>query len=534
MSILQRHSRRISISKFSQSLFTLAFCAAMLFCSLEQVNAAGTFIPASSRVDMVYDSTRDILYITNGDSVLRYRLASNTFLSPFTIPGANLKGIDLSPDGSTLVIADQRRLDPNVWVYVVNLSTQEIRQVLMTRSFMEGGTYAVAYAGDGTVLTTSSFEGSGWIPLRKLNPITGAWTQLAQVRNYSMVRSSGDLGIVGYVEADSSDGPFGRYRIADGNLLKKSGYTDGTSWFNYEMGVNSNGTQFAIPTYNGTYICDANLVKYNLIGQYAGPQPIGVVYHPVESTVYFAWSGSTQVRAFDTNSFAQTAAYDFENNFVNPGNWAFVQGRLRISRDGSLLFATVDGGVRYLRLYDALVADSQSVSVSEDIPESIVLTGRVGNGGAVLYVITTNPSHGTLSGDAPNLTYTPAPNYSGPDSFSFKAKYGAATSAEATVSVSVSPMNDSPSATADAVTTLKNSAVSISVLANDTDVDGDQLVVSAVTQPANGSATITGGGKSVNYKPKPNFVGTDTFTYTVNDGKGGVATANVTVTVNRK
>src|SRR6185369_8311741 len=236
MSILQKHSRRISISKFSQSLLIPAFCAAMFFCSSEQIIAAGTFVPASSRVDMVYDSTRDILYITNGDSVLRYQLASNTFLSPFTMPGASLKGIDLSPDGTTLVIADQRRLDPNVWVYVVNLPTQEIRQVLMTRSFGEGGTYAVAYASDGTVLTTSSFEGSGWIPLRKLNPITGAWTQLAQVRNYSMVRSSGDLGIVGYVEADSSDGPFGRFRIGDGNLLKKSGYTDGTSWFNYEMG----------------------------------------------------------------------------------------------------------------------------------------------------------------------------------------------------------------------------------------------------------------------------------------------------------
>jgi hypothetical protein len=512
----------------------MLFVAALLVASSQKIQAVGTFIPAASRIDMVYDSARDLLYVTNGDSVLRYQVGSNTFLSPFTIAGSNLSGIDLSPDGNTLVVADKRRLDPIVWVYAIDLPTGQTRQVLMTRAFMEGGTYAVAYAKDGTVLTTSIFEGSGWIPLRRLDPITGAWTELAQVRNNSMVTSSGDLSIIGYAEADSSDGPFGRYRVADGNLLKKFGYTDGTAWYNYEIGVNGNGTQYAIPTYNGTYICDANLVKYNLIGQYAGPQPIGVVYHPVENTVYFAWSQTTEVRAFDTNTFTQTAAYDFENTFVNPGNWAFTQGRLKMSRDGSLLFATVNGGVRYLRLYDPLVADSQSLSGSEDIPLPITLTGRVGNGGTVSYVITANPTHGTLSGSGGNLTYTPNLNYSGPDTFKFRATYGAAFSAEATISLTINPLNDNPNAQPDIVSTGKNMSVSISVLSNDTDVDGDNLTVVAVTQGANGSVNITGSGKTLTYKPRNGFSGTDTFNYTVSDGKGGTATATVTVNVLKK
>ncbi|HEV8137807.1 MAG TPA: Ig-like domain-containing protein [Pyrinomonadaceae bacterium] len=525
--------RAVSI-KFSRTLLSMLFLGALLVASSQKIQALGTFIPAASRIDMVYDSARDLLYVTNGDSVLRYQVGSNTFLSPFTIAGSNLSGIDLSPDGNTLVVADKRRLDPIVWVYAIDLPTGQTRQVLMTRNFMEGGTYAVAYAKDGTVLTTSIFEGSGWIPLRRLDPITGAWTELAQVRNNSMVTSSGDLGIIGYAEADSSDGPFGRYRVADGNLLKKFGYTDGTAWYNYEIGVNSNGTQYAIPTYNGTYICDANLVKYNLIGEYAGPQPIGVVYHPVENTVYFAWSQTTEVRAFDTNTFTQTAAYDFENTFVNPGNWAFTQGRLKMSRDGSLLFATVNGGVRYLRLYDPLVADSQSLSGSEDIPLPITLTGRVGNGGTVSYVITANPTHGTLSGSGGNLTYTPNSNYSGPDTFKFRATYGAAFSAEATVSLTINPLNDNPNAQPDIVSTGKNMSVSISVLSNDTDVDGDNLTVVAVTQGANGSVNITGSGKTLTYKPRNGFSGTDTFNYTVSDGKGGTATATVTVNVLKK
>lgn len=528
------NSPRISTQIFFRCFLRTTLLSTLVLLSLQKAEAEGTFIPAPLRVDMVYDSTRDVVYITNGDSVLRYSPGSNTFLPPFTITGSNLAGLDLSPDGDTLVVTDRRRLDPNVWVYVIDLPTEQTRQVLLPRAFQEGGTYAVAFANDGTVLLTSIFEGSGWIPLRKLDPITGAWTQLAQVRHDSMVTSSGDLGIIGFAEADSSDGPFGRYRVADGNLLKKSGYTDGTSWFNYEIGVNSNGTQYAIPTYNGTYICDANLVKFNLIGQYAGPQPIGVVYHPVENTVYFAWSGSTEVRAFDTTSFTQTAAYDFQYTFVNPGNHAFTQGRLKISRDGSLLFATVDGGVRYVRLYDPLVADSQSVTTSEDIPTPITLTGRVGNGGAVSYVIISNPSHGTLSGVAPNFSYIPDANYSGLDSFSFKTTYGVASSAEATVSITVNPMNEAPTAQADAVSTLKNTAVNIPVLVNDVDPDGDNLTVESITQGNNGTVTINSGGKVVNYRPKPSFVGTDTFTYTVSDGNGGSATASVTVTVVRK
>ena len=505
---------------------------AVLFTTTYTVKAAGTLIPAASRVDMVYDSGRDVLYITNGDSVLRYHISSDSFMTPFVVPGANLGGIDLSPDGNTLMFADRRRLETVVWVYVVNLQTEQLSQQLFPRAFGEGGTFTVAYGSADTVLITSTFEGSGWIPLRKLNPITGQWSQLRQVRHNSMVTASGDLGIIGFVEADSSDGPFGRYRIADGNLVSKSGYAEGTSWFNYEMGVNRDGTQYAIPTYHGTYICDANLTKFHLVGQYAGPQPIGVVYHPVENTVYFAWRDSTEIRAYDTGSFLQTAAYDFEHMFANTGNHAFVEGRLRTSRDGSLLFATVRGGVRYLRLYDALQASGQSVTTNEDSAVSIILDASVGNGGTLSHLITSGPTHGTLSGTGLNVTYTPHANYYGPDSFTFRATYGAASSAEATVSILVTPMNEAPSAQPDSATTAKNTPVNIAVLANDVDADGDPLSITSVSQPANGSVSVNGG--IINYRPRPGFTGIDSFTYIVSDGHGGTSEASVTVNVTRK
>ena len=618
------HKTSSRISRVISSVNKI-LCAAVLLMALQSAAAAaGTFVAAPGRVDMVYDSARDILYVTSGGSVLRYQLGSNTFLAPFDL-GGNLSGIDLSPDGNTLAVADRQRTESSVRIHLVDLTTGQPRTVSFPRGFGEGGTFTVAFAGDGALLVTSTYEGSGWVQMRRHDPATGATTVLASsITQNTMLASSGDGAVVGFAESNISDGRFGRYRVADANLLRKSGYTDGTGWYNYEIGVNRDGTQYAIPTYGGTFIYDASLVRVGTVGQYAGTQPIGVVYHPVENTVYFAWAGTTQVRAHDTATLAQTAAYDFEHAFTHPGNHAYTQGRLRISRDGSLLFATVSGGVRYLRLYDSLRADDQSVSTDEENSAFVTLSGSVGNGSAVSYQIVDGPSHGTLSGDAPNLVYTPDANYGGPDSFTFKTTYGRAESAVATVSISVAPINDAPVASdlsittnedtpapfafaatdaegdaltyrivagpshgviggvgpgpsyvpapnyngpdsftyrvsdgsaegnvatvwvtvnsvndapvaaADNAKTLKNISVSVAVLTNDGDADGDALTVASVVQPANGTVTISAGGSGVVYRPRNNFTGTDTFTYTASDGRGGTAQATVMVMVSKK
>ncbi|HYG82448.1 MAG TPA: hypothetical protein VD861_18780, partial [Pyrinomonadaceae bacterium] len=374
------------------AVFRLVALGVVLFAAGHAARAAGTLIPAPSRVDMVYDSARDTLYITSASSVLRYRIGTNSFLTPIEL-GGNLSGIDLSPDGNTLAVADKTRSATEVWIHLVDLTSGVSRKVTFPRAFYEGGTFTVAFGSDGAVLVTSTFEGSGWVPMRRYDPATGATSVVASmVSQNSMLAPSGDGGVVGFAESSSSSGPFGRYRVYDGNLLRKSGYTDGTSWFNYEMGANRNGTQYALPTYGGTFICDADLRKIRTVGQYAGPQPIGVVYHPAIDVVYFAWAGSTQVRAFETTSFTQVDAYDFEHSFTNTGNTAFTQGRLKISRDGSLLFATVNGGVRYLRLYAPLTADDQSVVTDEDTTSLVTLTGSVGNGGALDYSVVNGPA----------------------------------------------------------------------------------------------------------------------------------------------
>ena len=100
-------------------------------------------------------------------------------------------------------------------------------------------------------------------------------------------------------------------------------------------------------------------------------------------------------------------------------------------------------------------------------------------------------------------------------------------------------LNISPQAVADSAITQPNRAINIGVLNNDSDADGDPLTLSINTAPSNGTAVIDDNGTvddllddSIFYTPNTNFTGNDQFTYTIDDGNGGVATATVFVTVN--
>ena len=180
----------------------------------------------------------------------------------------------------------------------------------------------------------------------------------------------------------------------------------------------------------------------------------------------------------------------------------------------------------------APVANDQTVTLNEDETAPIILTASDVNSDALTYQIVTGPSHGTLTGSAPNLTYTPLQNYNGSDTFTFKANDGSLDSNTATVTLSIQSVNDAPTAVDDTVTTNEDTAIAvITVLANDTDPDGDTLTVDDFTQPAHGTAGSNGDG-TLTYTPDLNYNGNDSFTYTVSDGNGGTDTAAVNITIN--
>ena len=100
----------------------------------------------------------------------------------------------------------------------------------------------------------------------------------------------------------------------------------------------------------------------------------------------------------------------------------------------------------------------------------------------------------------------------------------------ATIQINIKPVNDSPVANPDAETTNQEVPVTINVLVNDTDVDGDKLVLTNVSNGVGGKAEII--GNAVKFTPDQGFVGNGGFDYLVSDGNGGTAKGVVTVKIN--
>src|SRR4029453_4948655 len=107
---------------------------------------------------------------------------------------------------------------------------------------------------------------------------------------------------------------------------------------------------------------------------------------------------------------------------------------------------------------DAPVASSESVTTDEDTAKTITLAATDAEASTLTYTSVPPPQHGPLSGTAPALTYTPAANYNGPDSFTFKGNDGTVDSNIATVTITVSSVNDAPVASDESVTTDEDTA----------------------------------------------------------------------------
>jgi VCBS repeat-containing protein len=132
-----------------------------------------------------------------------------------------------------------------------------------------------------------------------------------------------------------------------------------------------------------------------------------------------------------------------------------------------------------------------------------------------------------------SFSYTPNPNFNGTDSFTYRADNGSATSNVATVTISVTAVNDVPVASNDSYVVLEDNSLVVDapgVLGNDNDLDGNLLTAVLLSTTTNGVLNFNSDG-SFSYTPNPNFNGTDTFTYLANDGTSDGNVAMVTITV---
>jgi VCBS repeat-containing protein len=205
--------------------------------------------------------------------------------------------------------------------------------------------------------------------------------------------------------------------------------------------------------------------------------------------------------------------------------------------DGKVDSAVQTVNIQVQSINDQPVADASSVNVTEDEATNGTLTASDVDGDTFTFSLVEDGKKGnvTINPTTGAYTYQPKANENGKDSFKFKVNDGKVDSEIISVEVTIAAVNDAAVATADSFSTDEDQqlvvAANAGILANDVDVDGDELSASLVSGPAHGSLTLNSNG-SFTYVPTANFNGSDLFTYKVNDGKVYSAAQTVNIQVN--
>lgn len=177
----------------------------------------------------------------------------------------------------------------------------------------------------------------------------------------------------------------------------------------------------------------------------------------------------------------------------------------------------------------------KNLTLTRDVASGVLANDSDPDAEAVTAVLVSGPAYGQLTlNSAGNFVYQPANNYVGADSFTYRAFDGGLSSANATVTITVTNVNRAPVAANDQYVAGKNLSISRNnasgVLANDSDPDVQALSAVLVSGPAHGQLTLDAGGSFI-YQPANNYVGSDSFTYRASDGSLNSAVATVSITI---
>jgi FtsP/CotA-like multicopper oxidase with cupredoxin domain len=219
-----------------------------------------------------------------------------------------------------------------------------------------------------------------------------------------------------------------------------------------------------------------------------------------------------------------------------PGTYPVIDRCNHLTDDGS----PGGGMLTHLVVEDiggAPVATDNNYSIVEDgnliVPPAGVLADDTGT--SLSAILVSDVGNGLLALNADgSFDFEPNLNFSGTDIFTYKANDGANDSNEATVKIEVTPVNDAPVAVNDISSTVEGVSVIIDVLANDTDADGDPLVVTNLIHDGINASVTVNPDNTLTYSPNSGYTGPDSLTYTANDAvldSNNIATVTLTVDV---
>ena len=318
---------------------------------------ASAAAPAAVYVDLAIPNARDhafardVLYVTAGSLLHRYDLSTCQWQAPVAL-GRDLAGIDVSRSGRRLAIADRDVVDGKVHIYIIDLDSDAGPvEVSYPAAFGEAGSYMVAWTANDYLTVSGAYAGSGWVPLRQLDLYTGTVTQARNVRQDTMLATSGDGELVALAESNSSAGPVALWNPVAAAPVA----TANTGRYVFEIAADDYGARVVVPTYFGAHVyANANgaLLPDGVIGKTATWGPVSVVVPPGGTqfiTADWDWNGANAgVKIYDAQTLKLQKRID-AYPFAWSGNRALQQGRLTLSADTRWLAANIAGGVR---LYD--------------------------------------------------------------------------------------------------------------------------------------------------------------------------------------
>lgn len=220
-----------------------------------------------------------------------------------------------------------------------------------------------------------------------------------------------------------------------------------------------------------------------------------------------------------------SAVYTPDEGFVGTDSFTYSVSDAR----GLSASATVTVTVTNVNVAPQAADDSVTTEENTAVTLNVAANDSDADGDALTIVAVGSPDNGTAEFSGNEVTYTPDDGFSDIDSFSYTIEDPGGLSDTAIVTVTVNSVNAAPVAVSDEADTTEDTAISINVLRNDSDEDGDDLTITSVGSPGNGSAAIV--ANAVDYTPESGFSGTDSFGYTVSDDDGLTDTTTVTVTV---
>ncbi|YBW38620.1 DUF4082 domain-containing protein [Nitrobacter sp. TKz-YC01] len=318
-------------------------------------------------------------------------------------------------------------------------------------------------------------------------------------------------GIKFYKGVNDTGTHTGSLWTSTGTLLATVTFTNETAsgWqiatFADPVTITAGTTYVASYQSNGRYVSTPNYFSTNHVN--------GVLTAPAGNNGLYAY-GSGNI--FPNNSF-NAANYWVDVIFTSEGG---STNNAPVANDDSG-FTTPESNTLTISAATLLANDTDADG------DTLTITGAgLGVNGTAAYIMNTN-----------SVTFTPTSGYTGPASFTYAISDGNGGTATATVNLTILPSNNNPPvAVSDSgFTTTRGTALSISaatLLANDTDLDNDTLVVTGVNGGINGTATFDAQTNTVIFTPTAGYTGPASFMYSISDGNGGTDSATVSLNVN--